>query len=89
VRDADVLFHDGRYNEDDYKAQRNSGHSGFLNAVDFAGRNGVKQLVLVHHDDRYADDALDRNLKAAEARVAEKGYKMKVALGREGLRLTV
>jgi CheY-like chemotaxis protein len=89
VRDSDILFHDGRYTDEDYKLNRNMGHSSFLTAVDFAGRNGVKELVLVHHDDRYADDVLDRTAKAAEARVAEKGYSLKVVLGREGLRLSV
>ncbi|NNN06804.1 MAG: response regulator [Elusimicrobia bacterium] len=89
VRDSDILFHDGRYTDEDYKTNRNAGHSSFLAAVDFAGRNNVKQLVLVHHDDRYADDTLDKIAKAAEARVAEKGYALKVVLGREGLRLTV
>jgi len=89
VRDSDLLFHDGRYTDDDYKANRNNGHSSYLTAVDFAARNNVKQLVLVHHDDRYADDVLDRILKTAEERVAERGYKLKVVMGREGLRLTV
>jgi CheY-like chemotaxis protein len=88
IRDSDILFHDGRYTDEDYKANRNSGHSSFIAAVDLAGRSGVKQLILVHHDDRYADDVLDRMAKAADAHVAEKGYKLKVVLGREGLRLS-
>ncbi|OGS37262.1 MAG: hypothetical protein A2506_04010 [Elusimicrobia bacterium RIFOXYD12_FULL_66_9] len=88
-RDADLLFHDGRYTPEDYEANRNSGHSSFIAAVDFAGRNRIKHLVLVHQDDRYADDVLDKMAKDAEARVTEKGYKLKVSLGREGLRLNV
>jgi CheY-like chemotaxis protein len=89
VRDADLLIHDGRYTDADYAKNRNTGHSSFLAAVDFAGRNKVKELILVHQDDGYADDVLDKMGKDAEARVAEKGYAMKVALGREGLRLSV
>ncbi|MDE2142265.1 MAG: response regulator [Elusimicrobia bacterium] len=89
VHGADLLIHDGRYTVDDYAKNRNSGHSSFLAAVDFAGRNKVKQLVLVHHDDSYADDVLDKMAKDADARVTEKGYAMKVALGREGMRLSV
>ena len=88
-RGADLLFHDGRYTAEDYKNNRNNGHSSFLAAVDFAGKNLVKELVIVHHDDRYADDVLDQMAKDAAARVAERGYKLKVALGREGLRLTL
>ena len=88
-RNADLLFHDARYTPEDYEANRNSGHSSFIAAVDFAGRNRIKHLVLVHQDDRYDDDELDKMAKAAEARVAEKGYELAVTLGREGLRLNV
>jgi DNA-binding response OmpR family regulator len=89
VRGADMLIHDGRYTPEDYVKNKNSGHSSFLSVVDFAGKNKIKQLVLVHHDDSYADDVLDKNAKAADARVAEKGYALKVALGREGLRISI
>lgn len=89
ARECDLLFHDGRYTEEDYQANRNAGHSSFLAAVDFAGKNRVKRLVLVHQDDRYADDDLDAMAKAAESRAAEKGYDLQVALGREGLRLSL
>ncbi|MFI5350023.1 MAG: response regulator [Elusimicrobiota bacterium] len=89
VRGADVLIHDGRYTDEDYKTHRNTGHSSFLAAVDFAGRNAIKQLILVHQDDRYGDDVLDKMAKDAAARVAERGYSMKVSIGREGMRLSV
>jgi phosphoribosyl 1,2-cyclic phosphodiesterase len=56
--------------------------------VDFAVRNGIKELVLVHHDDSYPDATLDQIAKDAEARVAAAGGTLKVTLGREGLRLT-
>lgn len=87
-RGADLMFHDGRYTAEDYKNKRNSGHSSFLSAVDFAGKNLVKALVLVHQDDSYADSVLDQMAKDAQARADERGYKLKVALGREGLRIT-
>jgi len=87
-RGADLMFHDGRYTAEDYKKNRNTGHSSFIAAVDFAGKNLVKALVLVHQDDSYADAVLDQMGKDAQARVDEHGYKMKVVLGREGLRIT-
>lgn len=87
-RGADLMFHDGRYTAEDYKKNRNNGHSSFLAAVDFAGKNLVKQLVLMHADDSYADGVLDQMGKDAQARADERGYKVKVAVGREGLRLT-
>ena len=87
-RGADLMFHDGRYTVEDYKKNRNAGHSSFLAAVDFAGKNLVKALVLVHQDDSYADAVLDQMGKDAQARADEHGYKMKVVLGREGLRIS-
>ncbi len=87
-RGADLMFHDGRFTADDYKNKRNQGHSSFISAVDFAGKNLVKQLVLVHADDSYADGVLDQMGKDAQARADERGYKLKVTVGREGLRLS-
>ena len=87
-RGADLMFHDGRYTVDDYKKNRNAGHSSFISAVDFAGKNLVKALVLVHQDDSYADGVLDQMGKDANARVEERGYKLKVVVGREGLRVS-
>ncbi|MBI4060880.1 MAG: response regulator [Elusimicrobia bacterium] len=84
-RGADLMFHDGRYTAEDYKKHRNSGHSSFLAAVDFAGKNLVKALVLVHQDAVYSDGELSAMEKEARARANERGYALKVALGREGL----
>ena len=89
VRDADLLIHDGCFTEEDYKNNRNAGHSSFLAAVDFAVRNKVKSLLLFHQNGRYGDDVLDKMAKDAEARVAEKGSDLKVQVAREGLRLAV
>jgi CheY-like chemotaxis protein len=89
VRGADILFHDGRYTEEDYKAHRNTGHSSFMAAVEFAGRNKVAQLVLMHQDESYSDDALEKMVLDAEERVKAKGYATKVLMAREGLRLTL
>ncbi len=87
-RGADLMFHDGRYTAEDYKKNRNSGHSSFLAAVDFAGKNLIKTMVLVHQDASYTDDTLEAMDKEAQARVDKRGYKVKVLLGREGLRIT-
>ena len=89
IRDADLLIHDGRYTDADYQSNRNTGHSSFTAAIDLAGHNHVKHLVLVHQDGRYSDDDLDQMGQAAQERLNARGYKMTVALGREGLRLAV
>ncbi|MBI4371377.1 MAG: response regulator [Elusimicrobia bacterium] len=88
-RGADLLFHDGRWTEEDYASNRNGGHSSALSAVDFAGRFGVKRLVLVHQDARYSDADLDRLAEGACARAAQRGYALQVIVGREGLVLDV
>jgi ribonuclease BN (tRNA processing enzyme) len=88
-RGADLLFHDGRYTVEDHKKNRNTGHSSFLSAVDFAGKNKVKTLVLVHQDAAYSDEQLDAMGKQGQARADERGYALKVVVGREGLSLTL
>ena len=56
--------------------------------MDFAGKNLVKALVLVHQDDSCADAVLDQMGKDAQARADEHGYKLKVVLSRKGLRIS-
>lgn len=87
-RNADLMFHDGRYTPEDYRLNPNTGHSNFIAAVDFAGRNMVKELVLVHQDDRYSDDALERMGHEALAHIEARGYKTQVVIGFSGLTLT-
>ena len=87
-RNADLMFHDGRYTPEDYKLNRNTGHSNFLAAVDFAGRNKIRELILVHQDDRYSDDRLEQMGKEAQALIDERGYTLQVAIGFSGLVLT-
>ncbi len=89
VRGCDILFHDGRFTEEDYKSHRNLGHSSFMAAVEFAAKNKIKQLVLMHQDEGYGDDVLDKMARDADARVKEKGYALKVLVAREGLRLSL
>lgn len=89
VRGCDILFHDGRWTEEDYKANRNQGHSSFMAAVEFAGKNKIKQLVLMNQDEAYGDDVLEKMVRDAEERVKAKGYALRVLTAREGLRLNL
>lgn len=86
---ADLLIHDGRYTSEDYRTLRNNGHSSFKSAVDFAGRHGIKRLVLFHHDSQYSDADLDRLAGEAARLVSEKSYPLQVGLAREGLTLGI
>lgn len=86
---ADLLIHDGRYTEADYENHKNEGHSSFGNAIEFAARNKIKQLVLIHQDGSYEDEVLDQMAKDAERLIAEKGYSLKCLLAKEGLEIGV
>lgn len=58
IRDADVLIHDGNYNRETYGSKRNWGHSAWEDVVDVAGRAGVRNLYLTHHDPSATDDLM-------------------------------
>ena len=89
VRGADVLIHDGRYLDSDYQTRKNNGHSSWVNALNLAARNGVKRLVLFHHDDAYGDAILDRIASEAQQLIAQKGYTLECLLAREGLQIDI
>jgi len=72
-RNADLLFHDAQYTEEDYQKTRGWGHSTFFQAVDLALEAGVKTLGLVHHDPDRTDDDLDRQVEACRQRIAARG----------------
>ncbi len=72
-RNADLLFHDAQYTEEEYRTTRGWGHSTYLDAVDLALEAGVKQLGLLHHDPERTDDDLDRNVEWCRTRIAKAG----------------
>jgi phosphoribosyl 1,2-cyclic phosphodiesterase len=57
--DADLLFHDSQYFEDEYGSRIGWGHSSVVDAVAFSHAVGAKQLVLFHHEPDHPDEALD------------------------------
>jgi len=67
-RDADVLIHDAQYDEEEFAAKPDWGHSTIAYAVHVAATAGVKTLVLFHHDPSHDDDRLaELELEALEA----------------------
>jgi phosphoribosyl 1,2-cyclic phosphodiesterase len=58
--DADVLFHDAQYSEDEYADRLGWGHSSVADAVSYAGAVGARRLVLFHHEPLHDDAELDR-----------------------------
>jgi hypothetical protein len=68
-RDADLVIHDAQYTGAEYPAKAGWGHSTFEYAVAACERAGVRQLALTHHDPLRNDEALDRLVEQARARL--------------------
>jgi len=87
ARDADVLLHDAQYRDHEYGAHVGWGHSGLADAVHFADKARVRNLVLFHHDPYHTDDELEALLKEAQEiwPRAPEG----ICLAREGMTITM
>ena len=86
---ADLLIHNGRYTAEDYITMKDNGHSSYESALDFADKNGVKRLILFHHDNQYGDESLDRIAQRSAQRMKDRSYSFQCALAREGLKLGI
>jgi phosphoribosyl 1,2-cyclic phosphodiesterase len=83
AQDADVLFHDAQYRDDEYPQHIGWGHSCIEDVMGFAGKAGVGSVVLFHHDPYHVDDELDVIL--AEAQRRWDGPDEQVCLACEGM----
>jgi ribonuclease BN (tRNA processing enzyme) len=83
AHDADVLFHDAQYGDDEYPTHVGWGHSSVDHVVGFARKAGVDTLVLFHHDPYHTDEELDALL--ADARRRFHGDGDRVRLAHEGM----
>jgi phosphoribosyl 1,2-cyclic phosphodiesterase len=88
-QNADLLFHDAQYTEEEYKRTRTWGHSTYKDAVDLAIDAGVRRLGLFHHDPDRSDDDVDFNLKWCKDYIKEKNGKLECFACAEGLSFTV
>ena len=70
-KDADLLFHDAQYTEEEYRKTRTWGHSTFDQAVDLALAANVKSLGFVHHDPDRTDGEIDAQVERCRRRIAE------------------
>ena len=83
AEDADVLFHDAQYSEEEYGSRLGWGHSSVDSAVAFQQAVGARRLVLFHHDPQHAD----RLLEELESRAGSLSDRDEAppALAREGM----
>jgi phosphoribosyl 1,2-cyclic phosphodiesterase len=56
--DADLLLHDAQYTAEEYNIKQGWGHTSMDDAIQFARLNGVKKLLLAHHDPMHSDKQL-------------------------------
>lgn len=57
---ADLLFHDAQYSDEEYARFIGYGHSSYRHAFEFASLTNVRELVPFHHDPSHDDATLDR-----------------------------
>jgi ribonuclease BN (tRNA processing enzyme) len=80
-----VLVHDAQYSEAEYPSKVGWGHSSLADAVAFANRATVGQLLLFHHDPLHDDRKLDVLEQRARELWTGNGHPPTVA--REGMTL--
>lgn len=80
AREADILFHDGQYNNEEYDRRVGWGHCSMDDAIDFASLSKVKKMVLFHHDPTNKD--ADLELMLAES-MSRKTIDYELILGKE------
>jgi ribonuclease BN (tRNA processing enzyme) len=88
-RDAELLFHDAQFTEEEYATTRGWGHSTYTDAVDLALEAGVKRLGLFHHDPNRSDDGLDRIVDECRERIHKAGSSLECFGCAEGMTLEV
>ena len=75
-KNAEILFFDGQYTEEEYQTRRGYGHSTVSHGLTVMEKAHVKRLKIVHHDPRHTD----RFLKEWEDKVKTE----RISFAREG-----
>jgi phosphoribosyl 1,2-cyclic phosphodiesterase len=65
---ADILMHDAQYTAQEYETKQGWGHCSMEDAIQYAEINGVKKLLLTHHDPMH----FDKDLTEMQNRLKEK-----------------
>lgn len=81
---ADLVIHDAQYTAAEYPDKVGWGHSTMEAVVHTALSAGVRRLALFHHDPFRDDEAMDRLVAAARARVEAAGGGLQVLGAAEG-----
>jgi phosphoribosyl 1,2-cyclic phosphodiesterase len=83
-KNADLLFHDAHYTEEEYRKTKTWGHSTYKDAVDLAIDAGVKRLGLFHHDPDRTDEQIDRQVEWCKDYIRDRGSNLECFACAEG-----
>ena len=84
---ADLLFHDSQYSDEEYPGRLGWGHSSVTHAAAFARAAGVRQLAMFHHDPMRSDRELEALYDQVAAAVGDDQEPPLIA--REGLQIAL
>ncbi|MCD4720134.1 MAG: MBL fold metallo-hydrolase [Desulfobacula sp.] len=71
-RNADLLFHDGEYTQNEYKRKESWGHSSIQDALDLALKANVRKLGLFHLNQDRTDDQMDQIINECQTDLRKK-----------------
>lgn len=75
-QNADLLYHDAEYTEEEYKRFKSFGHSTFLHALDLALDAGVKRFGMFHLNQDRSDSQVDQMVAYARKIIKQRGSKL-------------
>jgi phosphoribosyl 1,2-cyclic phosphodiesterase len=82
--DADVLFLDAQYTDEEYPKHAGWGHGSLTTSVDLAVDAKVRKLLLFHHDPGHDDAMIDKMVETARELVGERHSDLQIDAAREG-----
>ncbi len=84
IREVDLLIIDSQYDNTEYVAHIGWGHGCLDDVVTLAGRAGVKQLFLFHHDPNHDDARVASMLQHAREISSKMGFTLQIEAAEEG-----
>lgn len=87
ARDAELLFHDAQYTDEDIKKTRGWGHSTYNETLDLAIAANVKKLGIFHHDPDRTDEEIDQIVEELRAKAAVRSSKLEIFAVYEGMHI--
>lgn len=84
-KNADLLFHDAQFTEEEYKTRKGWGHSNYKDVFEFALKTNVKRLGFFHHDPDRTDEELDKIVEFYSRRAKDLSSNIQVFAVAEGM----